>query len=390
MNPKLLQTVTSAIFAMGLAVGANFTNFLPANAKTQKLSLYNRTQNLKQNQKETLLAISFEEKTNIRVYELASQAVVSIDTDKTNGSGTIITPDGMVLTNAHVVSQGGVVTVTLADGKKVEADVIGFGEKGLDLAVLKIRGERNLPTVKIASPNSIKVGQRAFAIGNPFGRFQGTLTVGIVSRIDKERGLIQTDAAINPGNSGGPLLNSYGQLIGVNTAIFTRGQLGGNIGIGFAISIDSVPDFLQAVEEGRAPLVAQQPSTMFDEQQAEKLNLNGLVEVDGNLGTESKVLPVDNSYYDLYAFEGKAGQKLSIDMSSKQIDPYLILLSSNGQELAQDDDSGGEKNARIVITLPENGTYKLLANSYEAGESGDYKLKIEAFPSSIRPFFERN
>ncbi len=128
-----------------------------------------------------------EEETNIKVYEKASPAVVSIETEKTNGSGTIISPDGLVLTNAHVVSDGGTVTVTLADGRKLEADVIAFGEDGLDLAVLKIRNGRNLPTIPIASPNSVKVGQRAFAIGNPFGQFQNTLTVGIVSRLDKDR-----------------------------------------------------------------------------------------------------------------------------------------------------------------------------------------------------------
>lgn len=386
MNPKLIQTATSGILVVGAALAPNVTNFPAVNAKTKVFSVDKTPQLPNKNQTETLLALSLEEETNIRVYEQASQAVVSIDTDKTNGSGTIITPDGMVLTNAHVVSQGGVVKITLADGKKVEADVIGFGEEGLDLAVLKIRGETNLPTIEIARPGSTRVGQRAFAIGNPFGRFQGTLTVGIVSRIDKENGLIQTDAAINPGNSGGPLLNSVGELIGVNTAIFTRGQLGGNIGIGFAISVDRVPEFLKAVREGRAPLVAQQQPAMFDEQQAKKLDLNSLIEVNGNLGRESKVLPVDNSYYDLYAFEGKAGQSISIDMSSEQIDSYLILLNSNGQELAQDDDSGGEKNARIVITLPEDGTYKLLANSYEAGESGEYKLKIEALSPTLRPF----
>ncbi|NEQ40526.1 MAG: tetratricopeptide repeat protein [Okeania sp. SIO3I5] len=110
---------------------------------------------------------------------------------------------------------------------------------------------------------------------------------------------------------------------------------------------------------------------------AKQLDLNALIEVKGNLDRESNVLSVDNSYYDLYAFEGKAGQKISIDMSSNQIDSYLILLNSNDQELAQDDDSGGEKNARIIITLPEDGTYKLLANSYEAGESGEYELKVQ-------------
>ncbi|NES76163.1 MAG: trypsin-like serine protease [Okeania sp. SIO1H6] len=385
MNAKFLSKTTLRILIV-VAVGVNLSNFPPVKAQI-KVDTIPRP--LNKNRKETLLSLSLEEQTNIRVYEQASQAVVSIDTDKTNGSGAIISPDGMVLTNAHVVSQGRVVKITLADGRKVTADVIGFGEEDLDLAVLKIRGQRNLPTIRIARPGSTKVGQRAFAIGNPFGRFQGTLTVGIVSRIDRERGLIQTDAAINPGNSGGPLLNSSGELIGVNTAIFTRGQLGGNIGIGFAISMDRVPEFLRAVREGRAPLVAQQQTGMFDERQAEKLDLNGLIEIKGNLDSESNVLPVDNSYYDLYAFEGLAGQKISIDMSSNKIDSYLILLSSNGQELAQDDDSGGEKNARIVITLPENGTYKLLANSYEAGESGEYRLKIESVSPRIRPFFER-
>ncbi|WRH68596.1 MAG: trypsin-like peptidase domain-containing protein [Planktothrix sp. GU0601_MAG3] len=197
-----------------------------------------------------LAADKTEEETNIKVYEKASPAVVSIDTKKTNGSGAIISSDGLVLTNAHVVSGGGTVTVTLADGRKLEADVIAFGEPGLDLAVLKIRNVQNLPTISIASPNSVKVGQRAFAIGNPFGQFQNTLTVGIVSRLDTNRNLIQTDAAINPGNSGGPLLNSAGELIGVNTAIFTRGQGGGNIGIGFAISVDRVSAIFARSEGG--------------------------------------------------------------------------------------------------------------------------------------------
>ena len=387
MNVKFLQKATLGILVVGIKIAVNLASFSAVNAQIRP---YKTIKTRQQNQIESILALSIEEQTNIRVYQQANQAVVSIDTDKTNGSGTIISRDGMVLTNAHVVSQGGVVQITLADGRKVKADVIGFGEKGLDLAVLKIRGETNLPTIRIASSGDIKVGQRAFAIGNPFGRFQGTLTVGIVSRIDEERGLIQTDAAINPGNSGGPLLNSAGELIGVNTAILTPSQLGGNIGIGFAISIDKVPELLKAVRERRAPLVAQHSrSRMFDEDFAKKLDFDALIEVQGNLDGESNVLPVDNSYYDLYAFKGRAGQKISIDMSSNQIDSYLILLNSEDQELAQDDDSGEDKNARIIIILPKDGTYKLLANSYEAGESGKYELKIEAISPKMRILFEQ-
>lgn len=323
-----------------------------------------------------ILAQDTQEQTNIRVYEQASPAVVSIDTETANGSGTIITPDGMVLTNAHVVAAGGEVKLKLADGKEVVADVVAFGDPGLDLAILRIRNVSNLPTIKIARPGSIKVGQRAFAIGNPFGQFQGTLTIGIVSRIDPERNLIQTDAAINPGNSGGPLLNSEGELIGVNTAIFTRGQSGGNIGIGFAISADKIPPFLQAVKEGRAPTVAQVSRPMaFTSENAEPVRVDG-PEVAGRLENGDPILPVDNSYYDVYAFEGKAGQQVMIEMKSREIDSYLILLDAEGAELAQDDDGGGENDAKIVVTLPQDGTYTFLANSYDAGELGRYQLQL--------------
>ncbi|WP_235441013.1 S1C family serine protease, partial [Limnoraphis robusta] len=241
MNLKFLSLATSGILAVGttlsvnVAYGSSSKTLINLGSSADELNFNSNSVNYKSNR---LLAQGEDEETNIRVYEQASPAVVSIDTEKANGSGTIISPDGTVLTNAHVVSHGGEVKVTLADGREMIADVIAYGEDGLDLAVLKIRNARNLPTIPIASPASVKVGQRAFAIGNPFGQFQGTFTIGIVSRIDGERNLIQTDAAINPGNSGGPLLNSKGELIGVNTAIFTRGSSGGNIGIGFAISVD--------------------------------------------------------------------------------------------------------------------------------------------------------
>jgi len=404
MNSQPLPRTSKGILAVATALTATITSSLlaeiPARAfstkETEKLLARPGLTRNSSTAIEGAIALTVEERTNIRIYERYSPAVVSIDTEKSNGSGTIVSSDGLVLTNAHVVSEGGTVTVTLADGREVNAEVVGFGEDGLDLAVLKIEGERNLPTIPIASPNSIRVGQRAYAIGNPFGQFQGTFTVGIVSRIDDDEGLIQTDAAINPGNSGGPLLNSSGELIGVNTSIFTRGRGGGNIGIGFAISADRVPDFLQAVREGRAPMVASTSSSLFNDEDAEKLDIEPSVEVDGTLDGDSKVLPVDNSYYDLYSFEGREGQQITIEMTSSEIDSYLILLSSNNRELAQDDDSGGDRNAKITITLPEDDTYKLLANSYEAGQSGDYQLRIVAgdgfssSPSSRSPSLLRS
>lgn len=326
-------------------------------------------------------AQDIEEQTNIRVYQRASLAVVSIDAGETSGSGSIISSDGLILTNAHVVRGTRAVRVSLADGRQGVADVLAFAANGLDLAILKVRGQNNLPTITFAR-NPVQVGQRAFAIGNPFGRFQGTFTVGIVSRIDRQRGLIQTDAAINPGNSGGPLLNSQGELIGVNTAIFTGGPVAGNIGIGFAISLERIQPFLTAAREGRASPTTVAPRRPSGNQQPQRLSLDGSV-VTGRLGRGSNILPIDNSYFDLYVFEGRAGQQVQIEMISRELDAYLILLDPKGNDLAQDDDGKGNTNSQIVVTLPANGTYLLMANSYDAGQAGTYSIRARVNASGV-------
>jgi S1-C subfamily serine protease len=362
MRRKYLHRATTGAIALGVA---GFNGIWPIN-------LLDLTHPF---QPQPALAQDTDEQINIRVYEIASPAVVSIDTDDGNGSGSIITADGLVLTNAHVVEGHQSVEVVLADGRRFQADVVGFGERGVDLAMVKMRDARNLPTVRIAPTGSVKVGQRAFAIGNPFGRFQGTFTTGIVSRIDPEKGLIQTDAAINPGNSGGPLLNSQGELIGVNTAIFTQGNSGGNIGIGFAIAGDEIEPFLVAVREGRAPTTSQRRrSPLNTDRPPEPIALNG-ENRRGTLTREDNVLAADNSFFDVYSFEGKAGEQVEISMSSSEVDSYLILVGPSGQEIAQDDDSGGGTNARIIATLPVDGIYLVVANSYQAEESGAYNLQ---------------
>jgi len=155
------------------------------------------------------------------------------------GSGFIVSPDGIVLTNAHVVSNADEVTVKLTDKREFTAKVLGV-DKTTDIAVLKIDA-RNLPTVKIGSIDKMRVGEWVVAIGSPYG-FENTVTSGIVSA--KSRTLpegsavpfIQTDAAVNPGNSGGPLFNLRGEVVGINSQIFSRS--GGFQGLAFAIPID--------------------------------------------------------------------------------------------------------------------------------------------------------
>jgi len=180
------------------------------------------------------------------------------------GSGMIINKDGYILTNEHVIHKVDKdrIKVTLPDGRTFKAEIVGVDEES-DIAILKIKGD-DLPVVTLGDSDNLKVGQWAIAIGNPFGfalsqlskRYEPTVTVGVISatkRAMQARGsegtvktytdLIQTDASINPGNSGGPLVNIWGEVIGVNTAILTPS--GGSIGIGFAIPINKAKKILQ-------------------------------------------------------------------------------------------------------------------------------------------------
>jgi serine protease Do len=159
------------------------------------------------------------------------------------GSGFIITTDGYVLTNAHVVADSDEVTVRLADSREFKGKIVGVDSR-TDVALLKLSAT-GLPTVKLGNSESLKVGEWVAAIGSPFG-FVNTITAGIVSA--KGRSLpdetfvpfIQTDVAVNPGNSGGPLLNLRGEVVGINSAIYSR--TGGYMGVSFAIPIEVALD----------------------------------------------------------------------------------------------------------------------------------------------------
>ena len=209
---------------------------------------------------------SADEQNNIGIYKSARDATVNITSvvyreywffrvypAQGTGSGFIIKPTGEILTNNHVVSGTAELTVTLADKKVYKAKVLGTDPRN-DLALIRIDTGRKLPSLPLGNSDALVVGQKVLAIGNPF-RFEGTLTTGVVSSlgrtIDTEEnrrleGMIQTDAAINPGNSGGPLLDSHGNVIGINTAIY--GQQG-SIGIGFAMPINRAKSMLEEFQQ---------------------------------------------------------------------------------------------------------------------------------------------
>lgn len=193
-----------------------------------------------------------DEQENISVYERAAKAVVTlnalVDGHPSSGTGVLIDESGLILTSSHVIGNATQVYVSLDDGRKAPASVLGrVGDKS-DLALLQLKLSTPLPYLKLADSTKVKVGQKVLAIGNPYG-FERTLTTGIISRLDKERNRIQTDAAINPGNSGGPLLDTQGYVIGINQSIFNPDGNRSNIGIGFAVPANAVKGFLKALAE---------------------------------------------------------------------------------------------------------------------------------------------
>jgi 2-alkenal reductase len=236
------------------------------------------------------------EKSNIELFRAAAPSVASITVEQLRvnpfvgpevaqgaGSGFIWDTAGHIVTNYHVIEGASTVFVQLHAGDPIAARVVG-GARQYDIAVVKLSdvpgGLRPLP---VGTSKNLQVGQATYAIGNPFG-LQRTLTTGIVSALERHlptaqgreiRGVIQTDAAINPGNSGGPLLNSQGQLIGVNTAILS--ESGTSAGIGFAIPVDLVSRVVpQIIKSGRAA----RPGLGIiaaDERVASQLGVQGVV-----------------------------------------------------------------------------------------------------------------
>ncbi|KPL13348.1 serine protease, partial [candidate division WOR_3 bacterium SM1_77] len=203
--------------------------------------------------------LDYYSRTVVGVADKISPAVVNIGVLNVRrersgtGSGLIITPDGYVLTNEHVIHGVNLIEVKLNDGRKFNAQIVGT-DPTTDTAVLRVPGS-NLPLTQLGESKNLKVGQLVVAIGNPFG-FQCTVTAGVISALGRSlrstnnrliENVIQTDAALNPGSSGGPLVNSRAEVIGMNTAIIYPAQ-----GLCFAIPIDTVKRVVQMlISEGK-------------------------------------------------------------------------------------------------------------------------------------------
>jgi len=247
-----------------------------------------------------------DEANNIEVFKRASPSVVYITNSRMvrqsffnlnpqevpqgTGSGFVWDDNGYIVTNFHVIQNASRVTVTLQDGSAWDATLVGV-EPDKDLAVLQIEApETQLSPLELGDSSLLEVGRKVIAIGNPFG-LDTTLTVGVVSALGREinsvtrrqiRDVIQTDAAINPGNSGGPLLNSLGQLVGVNTAIYSPS--GASSGIGFAIPVNTVKKIVPELTQYGQVQTATLGISLFPPQYADyyrqRWGINGVIVLD--------------------------------------------------------------------------------------------------------------
>src|SRR4051794_22709182 len=282
------------------------------------------------------------------------------------GSGFVIDKDGNILTNAHVVDGAVKVTVQFSDSKAVSARIVGR-DASSDLALLKVDPDGlDLEPLELGSAKDVQVGDPTIAIGNPFG-LDRTLTTGVVSALQRQisapngftiRDVIQTDAAINPGNSGGPLLDAAGRVIGINSQIETGGGGNGNVGIGFAVPIDTAKEALPALKEGHAVERAELGVTTLTVDDS----LQGL-----NLPVKSGALVQSVQHNSPADRAGLRGGDISAQLNGQDIQlGGDIITKLDGKDVPTSDDlalliQGHKPGDKVELTYLRDGKAKTVA-----------------------------
>lgn len=280
------------------------------------------------------------------------------------GSGFIISPDGYIITNDHVAGNAKEITVTLTSGEKLSAEIVGT-DPVMDICLLKVEG-KNLPYLTMGNSDEVIVGEWVIALGNPFGLFEindkPTVTVGVISstgmnlgRVDGRvyRDMIETDAAINGGNSGGPLVNSLGEVIGVNTLIYTGGRSETFVGYGFAIPINKVKKIVAELRKGGK--IERDFWTGFEAQQVDSriARYFGLPRAEGVIVSE--------------IYRGSPADRAGLRVGD-------IVVEANGQKVATEDDYYS-----AVAELRPGDTLKLKV--FRERKLVELQLKLEKRPT---------
>ncbi len=270
------------------------------------------------------------------------------------GSGFLISNDGYIVTNDHVAGSATKITVTLSGGRKFDAKIIGT-DHPTDITLLKIDGS-DLPYLRLGNSDNVAVGEWAIAFGNPFGFFETndhpTVTVGVVSNtkvnLQPEEGrayrsMIQTDAAINQGNSGGPLLDADGEVIGMNTAIYT--PTGGSVGLGFAIPVNRIKSIVQALKKSGKIAHIADPGFQFQALDRDLAHYFGLKQDEGVVVTQVRAHSA---------------------ASAADIQPGDVILEAQGEKIRSEDELGAilleaRSGDRLSLTVNRYGKTKELS-----------------------------
>ncbi len=278
-----------------------------------------------------------------QIYNASKNAVTYIVADtpqgQATGSGFVVSKDGLIVTNDHVVDGASQVQVKIGTSDKAQAATVVGADPSRDLALLKVDAGNDLPTLSLGDSSSVSVGDPTYAIGNPFG-LDHTLTTGIVSALQRSlqapdgatiSGAIQTDAALNPGNSGGALINADGKVIGVNSQIQTGSSSGaeaGNVGIGFAIPSNTVKTFISEAKSGKLKPQQQQ------QQQQEQQQSDPWSQLQDQLQGQQ----ADPNGQDQGQQVDPNGQQ--VDPNGQQVDPNGQQSDPYGQDQSQQDPYG--------------------------------------------------
>lgn len=309
----------------------------------------------------------------------AEAAVVHIRANGRNGSGTgsgvIIDPSGLIVTNAHVVAGAREVIVTV-QGREVRAEVVAMGDADcLDLALLQLPNQRNLPTLRLADASSITKTQNIWALGFPVGSTPRSPSIveGTVNNIHVPQGVVVFNAPVNPGNSGGPVIDSQLRIVGITKSGARDAQ-----NVNFAVSVEQVRLFVEAHRQGLRFPVGQYviPAVASSSQSIGQSISLTRGNVQGNLQPGDSRFCADYSPTDIYTFEAEAGQAVMLRMSSRQAGSRLVLVGPDGRAIALDQSNGANRDALVVQKLIQSGQYTVLAMAAGENQSGQYDLQI--------------
>lgn len=309
----------------------------------------------------------------------AEAAVVHIRANSRSGGGTgsgvIIDPSGLIVTNAHVVAGAREVIVTV-QGRQVTAEVVAMGDANcLDLALLQLPNQRNLPTLRLADVSSIKKTQTVWALGFPVGSTNTSPSIvqGTVSNIHTPEGVVVFDAAVNPGNSGGPVIDEQSRIIGITKSGARNAQ-----NVNYAVSVEQVRLFVEAYRQGLKFPIGQYviPAVVSSSQPMSQSFSLTRGNVQGNLQPADSRFCADGSPTDIYTFDAEAGQAVMLAMASRQAGARLVLVGPDGQAIAYRRSEGANRQATLVQKLTQSGQYTVLAIAGGETQSGQYDLQI--------------